>query len=255
MTTRSQSRLERLLASFPRLRPELPPAFQSIYTEQYLRNRSGATAAASLSQRLERWLHRQVAADLHGGPGPATLELGAGTLNQLPYEPGVAIYDIVEPFTALFADSPSRGRVREVFADIAEAPADRRYGRITSVASLEHICDLPAVLARAALLLDEGGAMRAAIPSEGGVLWRLGWTCTTGLEFRLRYGLDYGLLMRHEHVNQAWEIETLASALFEDVEIRSLGVGRQLSFYRFIAGRRPRLDVARAWEARYRGTG
>lgn len=254
MTTLSQSELDRLLVSFPRPRPELPPAFETIYTEQYLRNRSGASAAASLSQRLERWLHRQVAADLGGGRGQATLELGAGTLNQLPYEPDAAPYDIVEPFTALFANSPLLDRVRQVFTDVADVPADSRYGRITSVASLEHICDLPAVLARAALLLDEGGVLRAAIPSEGGLLWRLGWSCTTGLEFRLRYGLDYGLLMRHEHVNQAWEIEALANALFEKVEIRSLGVGRQLSLYRFIAGRRPRLDVARAWEARYRGS-
>jgi hypothetical protein len=252
MTTTQPSQLEALLATYPRSRPELPSAFARIYTEQYLRNRSGASAAASLSQRLERWLHRQVAEDVSGGPGPATLEVGAGTLNQLPFEPGSAPYDIVEPFTALFEGSPLRGRVRDVFADIAEAPLDRRYARITSVAAMEHVCDLPAVLARAALLLADGGALRTAIPSEGGLLWRLGWAFTTGLEFRLRYNLDYGLLMRHEHVNNAWEIETLIGALFEEVEIRSLGVGRQFSFYRFSAARRPRLDLAREWEARYR---
>jgi SAM-dependent methyltransferase len=243
--------LAAVLARFPKIRPELPPRLQEIYTRQYLENRSGATPAASLSQRLEQWLHRQVAADVARGAPRSTLELGAGTLNQLAYEPAGDAYDVVEPFEDLFRDSPERGRIREVYADAAEVPADRRYDRITSVAALEHICDLPLVLARAARHLNEGGALRSAIPSEGGLLWALGWKLTTGLEFRLRHGLDYGLMMAHEHVNDARDIETLIEALFEDVEIRSFGLGRQLSLYRFIAARRPRLDVATAWEARF----
>jgi hypothetical protein len=75
--------------------------------------------------------------------------------------------------------------------------------------------------------------------------------CTTGLEFRLRHGLDYGLMMAHEHVNDAREIETLLRALFEEVEVKSFGLGRQLSLYRFLAARRPRLDLAAEWEVRF----
>ncbi len=240
-----------LLARFPKTRPTLPPRLQAIYTRQYLENRAGATPAASLSQRLERWLHRQVAADVMMGQPAATLELGAGTLNQLAYEPASNAYDIVEPFQDLFRDRPERARVRDVFADIRDLPDGRTYDRITSVAALEHICDLPLVLAQAARRLNPGGAIRAAIPSEGGFLWKLGWMATTGLEFRLRHGLDYGLMMAHEHVNDALEIETLLRALFDDVQIRSFGFGRQLSLYRFIAARGPRLEVALAWEARF----
>lgn len=242
---------EALLARFPKTRPPLPPQLQAIYVRQYQENRSGETRAASLAQRLEAWMHRQVAADVRDGAKP-TLELGAGTLNQLAYEPAGAPYDIVEPFRELFQDSPARARVRDVFADIAEVPAERRYARITSVAALEHICDLPVVLARAAQLLEPGGSFRAAIPAEGGFLWKLGWMATTGLEFRLRHGLDYGELMAHEHVNAAAEIERLIGLLFEDLRIRSFGVGRQLSLYRFVEARRPRLDVAQAWSARFR---
>jgi len=243
--------VEPLLSRFPKTRPILPERFAEIYARQYKANRSGETMAASLSQRIERWLHRQVAADVRQAPGGPTLELGAGTLNQLPYESLSAPYDVIEPFTELYADSPHRARVRDVYADIAEVPADRRYARITSVAALEHISDLPQVLARAALLLERGGVFRAAIPSEGGLLWTLGWMCTTGLEFRLRHGLDYGVLMRHEHVNTAAEIEALVGALFETVEIRAFGLGRQLSLYRFIGARNPRLDVAAAWVSRF----
>ena len=243
--------LEAVLARFPKSRPPLPPELQAIYTRQYKENRAGATPAASASQRLERWLHRQVAADVAGGRAKPTLEIGAGTLNQLHFEPANPAYDIVEPFEELFRDSPLKDRVRRVFADVREAPAAPTYARITSVAALEHICDLPAVLARASRLLTEDGVLRTAIPSEGGFLWKLGWMCTTGLEFRLRHGLDYGLMMAHEHVNDAYDIETLVRALFEEVEVRSFGLGRQLSLYRFLAARRPRLDVAAAWEARF----
>lgn len=242
---------ERLLSRFPKARPPLPPAFQAIYAAQYKENRSGESTAASLAQRLESWMHRQIAADVEGGPALPTLELGAGTLNQLPFEPDGAPYDIVEPFEALFADSPRRARIRDVYADIAEVPSERRYARITSVAALEHICDLPLVLARSARLLTEDGVFRAAIPAEGGLLWRLGWTATTGLEFRMRHGLDYGVMMRHEHVNTAAEIEDLVHVLFETVTIRSFGLGRQLSLYRFIEARRPHEDRVAAWLARF----
>jgi SAM-dependent methyltransferase len=239
-----------LLSRFPKTRRPLPPKLQAIYVRQYQENRSGETTAASLAQRLEAWMHREVAADVASGPKD-TLELGAGTLNQLAYEPAGAAYDIVEPFRELYEGSPARERVRDVFADIAEVPADRRYGRITSVAALEHICDLPLVLARAAQLLAPGGSFRAAIPAEGGFLWKLGWMATTGLEFRLRHGLDYGLLMAHEHVNAAAEIERLVSAVFEDVRVKSFGVGRQLSLYRFIEASGPRSDVAESWIRRF----
>jgi SAM-dependent methyltransferase len=243
--------LATVLARFPKERPALTPEIQAIYLRQYKENRSGRTPAASAAQRLERWMHRRVAADLAGGASQATLELGAGMLNQLPYERFNAPYDIVEPFRELYADAPDRGRVREVFADIADAPAERRYQRITSIAALEHMCDLPLVLARAARLLEPDGVLRVAYPSEGGFLWTLGWRLTTGLEFRLRHGLDYGIMMRHEHVNTAAEIETLVAGLFAEVRIRSFGWGRQLSLYRFLEARRPRLDVAAAWTARF----
>jgi hypothetical protein len=243
--------LATVLARFPKTRPPLTPQIQAIYLRQYKENRSGRTPAASAAQRLERWMHRRVAADLAGGASRATLELGAGMLNQLPYERFTAPYDIVEPFGELYADSPDRGRIREVFADIAEVPAERRYQRITSIAALEHMCDLPLVLARAAGRLERDGVLRVAYPSEGGFLWTVGWMFTTGLEFRLRHGLDYGIMMRHEHVNRAEEIEALLRGLFEEVRIQSFGLGRQLSLYRFAEARRPRLDVAQAWEARF----
>lgn len=243
--------LEPLLARFPKLRPAMSEAVQAVYEKQYIENRAGDSTAASAAQRLERWMHRQVARD--ASPAKATLELGAGNLNQLPFEPEGGVYDVVEPFTALLAASRAHGRVGASYVDIAEVPAEARYDRITSIAVLEHVCDLPLMLARAARRLKPGGVLRAAIPSEGGLLWRLGWSLTTGLEFRMRYGLDYREIMSHEHVNTAAEIEALVRGAFEDVTVRSFGLGRQLSLYRYIEARRPREDVVAAWERRFAG--
>lgn len=225
--------------TFPKIRPDLPPAYAAVYERHYVENRGGITRAASLSQRMEAWLHRSVARDTKAYGPRSTLEIGAGNLNQLPYEPAGSAYDIIEPMEVLYQDSPHRSRVREAFRSIYAVPLGQRYSRITSCAALEHICDLPNVLDRAIRLLESGGVFRASIPSEGGMLWKCGWMFTTGLEFRIRYGLDYGVVMRHEHVNTAREIEALIKERFAKVRISTFGVGRQLSLYRFIEATNP----------------
>ncbi len=237
-----------LLSRFPKTRPPLSERIRLIYAEHYKSNRSGGTPAASLSQRMERWLHRSVAADLAARTdAPETLELGAGTLNQIPYEEPLLHYDVVEPFEALYADSPHRHKVRAFYSDMAEVPKEHRYDRITSIATFEHITNLPEVIAWAGLLLKPDGQLRASIPSEGTPLWALGWMMTTGLEFRLKYKADYGELMRHEHVNTAAEIEAVLRHFFSDVRVRCFGLSRWVSLYQFIECKRPRLDVCRAY--------
>ena len=162
--------------NFPKIRPPLPKEIEDIYSAHYKSNREGQTTASSLAQRMESWLHRQVASDVASSHGAAkvTLELGAGTLNQLQYEPTVQSYDVVEPFTELYKGSRFLGRVRNIYSDISEVPSSCRYDRITSVATLEHVCNLPEVIAQSGLLLAENGVLRASVPSEGTWLWTLG---------------------------------------------------------------------------------
>lgn len=236
-----------MFKNFPKSRPPLPKKVQDIYTAQYRSNREGQTAASSLAQKMESWLHRQVARDVNSLTASAkvTLEIGAGTLNQLRYEPAVRWYDIVEPFTGLYKNSHLLGRIRRVYSDIIEIPDNSRYDRITSVATLEHICNLPEVIARSGLLLKENGVLRSSIPSEGTWLWKLGWKLTTGLEFRLRHGLDYGLLMKHEHVNTVNEIEEILEYFFKEVSCSLFGLSKSASFYRYYECRIPRIDRCR----------
>ena len=232
---------------FPKSRSPLPGDLAAIYDSYYKANRKGQTPATSVAQKMERWLHRRVADDVaDSGKQRSTLEVGAGTLNQLRFESASKPYDVVEPFTSLYAGSPLLHRIRNIYSDISEVPSDHRYDRITSVATFEHICDLPTVVARCGLLLEAGGQLRAAIPSEGTLLWTLGWKLTTGLEFKVKYGIDYGILMRHEHVNTAREIEEVLRHFFANIECRVMGISRSLSFYQFFACDAPDLDRCRS---------
>src|SRR5688572_3516338 len=121
---------------YPKVRTELPTQFQRVYEHHYHLNRRGGTIATSMSKRMESWLHRKVADDVCQQTGPAsTLELGAGTLNQLAYEPILGPYDIVEPFSSLFESSPALHRVRAIFRDIQDVPLEQSYDRITSIAT------------------------------------------------------------------------------------------------------------------------
>ena len=236
-----------MFEQFPKTRSILPKRVQEIYTLQYKSNREGKTSASALAQRMESWMHRQVAKDLSVSRNreQTTLEIGAGTLNQLRFEQECGAYDIIEPFGKLYEDSPYLPRVRNIFNDIAEVPNGFEYDRITSVATFEHVLNLPEVVARCGLLLRSGGQMRISIPSEGTLLWKLGWKLTTGLEFRIQYGIDYGLLMKYEHVNNAKEIHGVMKYFFAEIESSVFGLTKAFSFYQFYMCKKPFRDRCR----------
>ena len=117
-----------------------------------------------------------------------------------------------------------------------------RYDRIISVAVLEHIEDLPCEIARCCLHLNQGGVFQAGIPSEGGFLWWLGWRATTGMSYWLRNRLDYGVLMRHEHLSTGPEIIRIVRLLFTDVSVRRFFLPfHHLSLYAYVEARNPNM--------------
>ena len=228
---------------YPKVRTPLPEAYQAIYDEHYRNNREGNTQASGLAQKMERWLHIKVAEDLQGRNDLSTLEIGAGTLNQLDYE-NTGPYDIVEPYEDLFKGADHLSRIRNIYSDISEINGKHLYDRITAIATFEHITDLPQVVARSAILLKDTGTLRVSIPNEGTLLWTLGWKLTTGLEFRWKYGLKYSTLMHHEHVNTAREIEEVLQYFFEKVKCHVFGLNKALAFYRFYECSKARTDRA-----------
>lgn len=235
-----------ILSKFPKKRIELPEAYQKIYAEHYLINREGKSKTTSLSQRLEHWLHKQVAKDvIDRKDAYSTLEIGAGTLNQLDFEEVRGVYDIVEPFKELFEGSSKLEKIGAVYDDIGEVKG-KKYDRITSIAVFEHIMDLPYVVAKAALLLNEGGCIRTSIPNEGTLMWTLG-TKITGRDFKKRYGLEYDVLMQYEHVNTSDDIEAVLDYFFERSKRATFGIHKNLGFYRFYEHKSPKVEVAKAY--------
>jgi hypothetical protein len=232
--------IEPLLASYPRVRPCLPTANAAIYTQEYRINRGASGHPLyRLTALLESWMHRQVAS----GPAPQRLlELGAGTLNHRRYEYHVEVYDAVEPFEALYDGNPELTRINHIYKTIQDVPQSPGYGRICSVAVLEHLENLPFAIAASAVRLSQGGTFRAGIPAEGGLAWGIAWRATTGLSYRLRTGLPYAPVMRHEHVNSAAEIIAVVRHFFEVVHVRWFPLpAKHLAFYGFIEASNPRL--------------
>ncbi len=221
-----------MFEKFPKKRVVLPEAYQKIYAEHYVKNREGQTTATGIAQKMERWMHKKVVQDVLSDSAKTTLEIGAGALNHLAYE-STKVYDIVEPFTSLWENSGSLQRIRSVYHDITEVPAENSYDRIISIATFEHIENLPEVVAKACLMLNDSGTLRTAIPNEGTILWKLGYTLTTGIEYRLKYGLDYRILMNYEHINTAQEIEEILHYFLNTNQRSCFGLNKSFAFYRF----------------------
>jgi len=175
--------------------------------------------------------------------GSVTLEIGAGNLNQLAFEQPGLRYDIVEPEPWLYRDSPFRNRIGKAYRRLSEVPLIPLYDRILSTAVFEHVPELPELVARTALLLKPGGMLRAGIPNEGRLGFRLGMA-VKGWEFRRKYGLEYGILMRYEHVNTADEIEAVLKTFFISCRRRLFGPNADLALYRFYACSKPRTRCA-----------
>lgn len=203
------------LNDFPKNRPPLPENYLSIYEKEYMINRERRSLAGKLSEAAESWMHRQVSSI----PGKNILEIGAGTLNHVGYE-AYTKYDFIEPFKGAYENSKNLKLVNTCYESIDDVPVNNKYDKIFSVAVLEHLENLPSVVAKSALLLTEDGVFLNAIPSEGGFLWYLGLYLTTGIGFRLRNKLSLKPVMEHEHLNDAHEIIEIVRYFFKDVRIK-----------------------------------
>lgn len=226
--------------NFPKTRVKLPNEYIKIYDKHYLENREGLTKVSNFTSKIESWMHKKVAHS--SNENAVTLEIGAGTLNQLPYEKS-CIYDIVEPYLGLYENSPHLSKVRRTFNDVMEITGkDEGYDRIISIATFEHILNLPDIVAYSCKLLNPNGVMSVAIPNEGRFLWKFAYTISTGLEFKMRYGLDYRKLMNYEHCNNADEIEEILRFFYNDVKVRFFGISRTFSLYRHFECRIPNFE-------------
>ena len=230
---------------YPKKRIELPDEYQKIYEKHYKENRNSQTKMSFLSQKLESWLHKCIAKS--SDVSKVTLEIGAGTLNQLKYEKE-SIYDIVEPFKSLYENSPELKKISTIYTDISEIDESKKYDRIISCACFEHIINLPEVVAKSCLLLNNTlGGMYVSIPNEGRFLWKLGYKLTTGLEFKLRYKLDYEIIMKYEHINTADDVEKVLRYFFKKISAKYFGIRKTFAFYRYYECKEPNIERAKKY--------
>ena len=136
--------------------------------------------------------------------GEDILELGAGNLNHIKYENSFKNYDIVEPFKELYKNNNELLKVRKEFNSIFDV--QNRYDKIVSIATLEHLLNLPKEITYCKNLLKKKGILQIAVPCEGELAFKLGWLFTTAISFKLKYNLDYSKMIKYEHVNSLHEI-------------------------------------------------
>lgn len=227
-----------IINAFPKKRPSLSSAHEACFKHEYKMNREGETGLiGGLALRLEQWMHKKVSqCDFVGD----TLEVGAGTLNHLVFEKNEYAYDIVEPFQELYLDKKDESsRIRSFYRSIIDIPGDIKYDRIISIATMEHMTNLPKELELIHEKLTTEGVLQVGIPTEGGILWGLAWRLTTALSYKIRTGLSYSALMRHEHVNTADEILSLVKHYFGNVEVKRFPFNsKHLSFYTYFSATR-----------------
>lgn len=232
-----------LLKSFPKQRPILDEEYKKILQDAYINSREGKSLFTKCSLKFEEWMHRKVSQSPILFP---VLELGAGTLNHLKFESSPGDYFAVEPQKILYINKPRIKYIKEIYSSINDVPDNLKFSRIISVATLEHITTLPAVVARAATLLNSNGEFRAGIPTEGGFLWYLAWRFGTGLGFFLKYKKSYAPFQQYEHINNSDEIIKVIKIFFKDVYfIRYPFNFKHCSFYTYIHAKNPNIEKAK----------
>ena len=236
-----------LLKTYPRSRSPLPEAHAKFYRREIVAGREGLSMGHKLVLLVESWMHKMVA---RRSQGDSILELGAGTLNHLAYEKTYQNYDVVEPFDYDYSKiTPTiKNKIRFFYRNLDEIPVDQKYDRIFSIAVLEHLENLPAIVAQSALKLSPNGVFQAGIPSEGEFLWHACSQLSTGILFRLRTGLDYATLMRYEHLNLADEIIQVLQNFFQKVTVKRFPTAiKGASIYTYIEAQDPIMERCKAY--------
>lgn len=144
--------------------------------------------------------------------------------------------DKISAFAKSHIESPASLESKQSIQSQVQSPF---YDRIISCAVLEHIANLPEVVAHSCLLLKDDGVFSAAIPSQARFLWTMAYKLSTGIEFRLKYKLDYDVIMNYEHINTQKEIIEICDYFFDSVKKSLFGVCDELSIYTHLSCRKP----------------
>lgn len=204
-----------ILDKYPKKRTKLNKNIKKIFRDEYKRNRSNF-----LSQLSESWLHYSIKG--RKDKFQKTLEIGAGSLNHIPYEnikKRNKNYDVIEPQKFLYNKSSNKDYINKFYKNLNHAPQNY-YDRIISCAVLEHLIDLPRFLYLTSYKLNKKGYHSHSIPCEGYPTWDITWFLMSGITFKLRTGENFSDIQKHEHVNNHDEILSLINFFYKEVKVK-----------------------------------
>lgn len=232
-----------LLNKYPKKRPKLPFDLKKKIKKIYLKNRT-----SSLSVNIfEKWGHFKIKSKFNH---KQILEIGCGTLNHLPFEDlKKKKYDVVEPDDNFYLNSKlsDRKKINNRYLDINKIK-NKKYDTIISCYVLEHLIELPSILAKTGLLLKKRGVSKHAIPCEGCLAWTIGRFIHSDIKFYIQTGYSNSVFMRYEHVNNFDEILKIAKIFFNDVKIEysyPFFLSKHSSFYACLTLKNPILKKCR----------
>ena len=192
----------KLIKKYPKKRPSLNKKLKKIFDFEYKKNRTNF-----LSQLSESWLHYSIKGRKEKLNN--SLEIGAGTLNHLPYEKiENKKYDVIEPKKFLYEKSSNKILINKFYNNLNIVP-NNNYDRIISCAVLEHLEDLPKYLYLSTKKLKKNGYQSHSIPCEGYPVWDIAWYLMSGISFKIRTGQNFKDIQKHEHINNYDEILSL----------------------------------------------
>ena len=238
--------LNKLINVYPKKRPKLSLKLKKIFQNEYKINRE-----SKINSFFEKWMHKNIL-KFNNKSKINTLEVGAGTLNHLFYEnlKKKDKYDIIEPKKFLYQNNILKKRINKVYPDYNNLPT-KKYDRIISCATLEHITDLPKFLAISAFKLKNKNSFHShSIPCEGYLAWTIANRYLSGMLFKLRTGCSYNELMQYEHVNNYDEIYSIIKFFYKDVKVRfsyPFFLTPHMSFYANISFSKPKLNICKKY--------
>jgi hypothetical protein len=208
------SDIQNIIEKFPKIRKPLSKKVKKIFNKEYLKNRKNI-----LSQISERWMHLSIKGR-NSKKKFATLEIGAGNLNHLKYEGSTNLlnYSIIEPKKFLLKGNKYL-KVVKIYEDLNQVKK-KSIHRIISCAVLEHLTNLPDYLVFSSKCLKNNGYQSHSIPCEGYPLWHLMWNIVSAIPFKIRTGLNFKEIQKHEHVNNYNEIITLIRYFYKKCEVK-----------------------------------
>ncbi len=246
LSKKDNDKLNELIKIYPKKKIPLSLKLKNIFQKEYKINRE-----RKINSIFEKWMHKNIK-KLKNKSNINTLEIGAGTLNHLSYEDNSNKdkYDIIEPKKFLYRNNILKKKINKIYTDYKNLP-DKNYDRIISIATLEHLTDLPKFLAMSAFKLKNKNSFHShSIPCEGYFAWTIANRYISGAIFKLRTGCSYDEMMKYEHVNNYDEIYSMIKFFYKNVHITfsyPFFLNAHTSFYANISFSGPRLKVCKKY--------